>query len=857
MKRAIFGHAAKKQKLSPPASSLHRYPGRSLVLGAFLREKDSDVAFQLPDGRVAKCPREMYGAALEGIENRAGPVKKTTRYMPPLTALELTVVEGRKSSYVCSFFSPRGPHADGIVAGIVKTAEETGYTVHTGNSDYTFLLPTEKRFSPGSLHLFQIARVKGSVVTLKDEIERAIYVGKKEEIAPGLVLRASITGVPKHICGQPSARYTNKTYRFTSSALGVCNPVIESNTDLDVSEDIDVIVVYASTDREVIHAVPYKEYLGDTQDKLQKATGLLSAGEALPAKVLKIFETHALLGFTGPDGKEMKGFLYNYHYNDFSTAESKPFFAEGDIVDARVYSSTHLRTILTLKKALFSEEKVSGYQVKDVVRAVAVKVSEASLHLTLFDDVGVTVKRRVGDTPYVGKVYTLCLLKKITDTFFIGSEELPEEGTEKEKENENERENGAGREGERRRRRGVRIRDTLSRSLVSEKLSELSNGDVVEGVIETIYQHGAFIRLNRYLEGRIKISEVSSMFIKDWQSAIFEGQRVKAVVYDINRETLEFECSIKKYEVLSASGEGAPQTAPPSVPFGVEDAEHSETADSSSEYSSADSEAEAEAESNSFERSVFTNKNNAVLWIKKMSTLPIRKALSLALRALAAMDCPEEKQKIDISIVNLISVSTDAEIAEEEVVERINEGYLRGGVAFLKRTIDCNRATRRPNLINYLIRKCIKEDKYNGYGYKELIRQLEKDGDIEKIKETYALFTSLSTHSPSIKEMEDLYVASLYSLSKEEGRTAVETFIKRSSSAALFIKYIELEEASIQSKGDLEYLRRVFERAIKGKDQERDLVKKIFKKYLQFEKEFGGAEREKEVIRKAKEYVEG
>lgn len=74
----------------------------------------------------------------------------------------------------------------------------------------------------------------------------------------------------------------------------------------------------------------------------------------------------------------------------------------------------------------------------------------------------------------------------------------------------------------------------------------LKEGEIVEGVVKTITNFGAFIDLGNGATGLVHISEVSDGFVKDVSEYLEQNQKVKVKVLAIDEASKKITLSIKK-----------------------------------------------------------------------------------------------------------------------------------------------------------------------------------------------------------------------------------------------------------------------------------------------------------------------
>ncbi|TPX58764.1 hypothetical protein SpCBS45565_g07918 [Spizellomyces sp. 'palustris'] len=77
-------------------------------------------------------------------------------------------------------------------------------------------------------------------------------------------------------------------------------------------------------------------------------------------------------------------------------------------------------------------------------------------------------------------------------------------------------------------------------------IAHIKNDTVVSGYVRNVGSGGLFVALNRQLAARVKISELSDAFIKDWQSAFKVGQLVRGRIVAVNPAANRIEMSLKQ-----------------------------------------------------------------------------------------------------------------------------------------------------------------------------------------------------------------------------------------------------------------------------------------------------------------------
>ena len=74
----------------------------------------------------------------------------------------------------------------------------------------------------------------------------------------------------------------------------------------------------------------------------------------------------------------------------------------------------------------------------------------------------------------------------------------------------------------------------------------VKEGEIVEGVVKTITNFGAFIDLGDGVTGLVHISEVSDGYVKDVSEFLEQNQKVKVKVLAVDETSKKITLSIKK-----------------------------------------------------------------------------------------------------------------------------------------------------------------------------------------------------------------------------------------------------------------------------------------------------------------------
>ncbi|KAG0172965.1 rRNA biogenesis protein rrp5 [Apophysomyces sp. BC1034] len=80
-------------------------------------------------------------------------------------------------------------------------------------------------------------------------------------------------------------------------------------------------------------------------------------------------------------------------------------------------------------------------------------------------------------------------------------------------------------------------------------LDDVKEGDVVTGYVENIADSGVFIAYGRRVHARVKIANLSDLFVKEWKEIYKVGQLVKSKVLAIDKDLKKIEATLKKSAV--------------------------------------------------------------------------------------------------------------------------------------------------------------------------------------------------------------------------------------------------------------------------------------------------------------------
>ncbi|ORX90106.1 nucleic acid-binding protein [Basidiobolus meristosporus CBS 931.73] len=80
-------------------------------------------------------------------------------------------------------------------------------------------------------------------------------------------------------------------------------------------------------------------------------------------------------------------------------------------------------------------------------------------------------------------------------------------------------------------------------------VEEIEVNSVIRGYIKNINDNGCFVSLGRNVAGRVKISEISDAYVKEWKTEVKIGQLVTARVLAVDAASKRVELSLKKSQV--------------------------------------------------------------------------------------------------------------------------------------------------------------------------------------------------------------------------------------------------------------------------------------------------------------------
>ncbi|KAH8550174.1 hypothetical protein BGW37DRAFT_498267 [Umbelopsis sp. PMI_123] len=85
-------------------------------------------------------------------------------------------------------------------------------------------------------------------------------------------------------------------------------------------------------------------------------------------------------------------------------------------------------------------------------------------------------------------------------------------------------------------------------------LDDIKTDAVVNGYVQNVADKGLFVFVGRDVVGRVKISELSDDYVKDWKAMFKSGQLVKAKVVSVDREANQLELTLKQSAIDPSIG---------------------------------------------------------------------------------------------------------------------------------------------------------------------------------------------------------------------------------------------------------------------------------------------------------------
>ncbi|KAH9387300.1 uncharacterized protein NEMAJ01_2196 [Nematocida major] len=849
MTRILFGkRAVKKEKLD---SDEIVYPVGSCVIGALYLEKADRLTFRLPNGRVGVVHKKAIENDLE-MDERS--LKISTKRMIPHFSrdlcVELLILGEKEGRYECTFFIQKSVKNDSIVTGLIEADEEMGYSVALGLPGKTAIVKTEKKHKKGALAVFQVAAVAGSTYLLRDSVDREVYIGGKEEVSPGVVVRTRITGRPKYILGDKRPKYTKMYYSYTADALGLGSIIVESKEELNEDDEHTSIIAFVSEDKSLVHAVPYEEYFNEVHKNLPSPdlVGKVFLGE------VRSIEKNGVAKIVLDE--VMHAVLYDDHFSDISRQGSLPPFSVGERITVRVYDVWGYSIVVTAKESLINAKNVQvPPKINTGVVGVVRRVGDDYLVCSTFGRVCINIKRTEYSVPEVGAVHYIHVKKLASAENSFKGTQIPREYMET-----------VGEHAKKRdllkepRKKRVLWKDMAhgEREAHEKKKDEMrlkeikafKNGQIVTGKIINIHRYGAFVQISKHVVARVQIAEISSRFVQDWATLVHVGQRVKIVLFDIDYEAGKLEGSIKKYEVLSSI------EAAPAEEARDEQAEHMQEPLAYAHEEESESESEDSEHDENMQMELFNSKDGVDPWRRRMQNAPPAEMLKVFKKALAYLQSPESKKEMCLIYAGLLGETSEA--LTEKTLAPIDEGVKRDGCTFLKKAIDTARNSQNRNLHRELCMRFVREKSESPFGYKELIFGAKRQGSTAELASVVSLLERAEMKASDRKAVEVAHAETLYHIAKNEGRAAMEKKIAKVENKAKeewTIKYIALELGSIEKSADVAYARNLLHKSVSSTELPEAAVKSIFKTFLKFEKEYGTPENEAKVLDMAKEYV--
>jgi uncharacterized protein len=94
-----------------------------------------------------------------------------------------------------------------------------------------------------------------------------------------------------------------------------------------------------------------------------------------------------------------------------------------------------------------------------------------------------------------------------------------------------------------------------------EKISDLTPGMILEGVVTNVANFGAFIDIGVHQDGLVHISALANSFVKDPRSVVKAGDIVKVKVLDVDAPRKRIALSMRLDDDINTSAESSPNTS--------------------------------------------------------------------------------------------------------------------------------------------------------------------------------------------------------------------------------------------------------------------------------------------------------
>lgn len=329
--------------------------------------------------------------------------------------------------------------------------------------------------------------------------------GKPAKVAApkvGEVARAVETSETPVATGQPATRPPQTKFRPQSEPATerpkppVAPKLTPPNLRQPLAGDLQ-----AELDRELASAMELEDFLGGSAGMASRKEPL-DDGQRVHGTILKIHEDNVFVALGGPDEGVVP-------LEQFSAAE--PAVGEAIEVIVRGISNADGLYQLTLPGGAINVTDWSDIESGSIVEATVTGANSGGLECTVagiagFIPISQISEHRVEDTSeFVGQKF-LCVV----------TEANPRRGNLVVS------------------RRGVLEREREAKR--QEQLDKIEEGDLLEGVVRTVKDFGAFVDLGG-LEGLIHISKLSWERIKHPSEVIEVGQKVKVKVDKIDKQT--------------------------------------------------------------------------------------------------------------------------------------------------------------------------------------------------------------------------------------------------------------------------------------------------------------------------------
>ncbi|KAI8581026.1 hypothetical protein K450DRAFT_234277 [Umbelopsis ramanniana AG] len=186
-----------------------------------------------------------------------------------------------------------------------------------------------------------------------------------------------------------------------------------------------------------------------------------------------------------------------------------------NITDGEIVIQNYVTDINALDKGVIVQGTVTK---ADPARGVVVKLGEhlfGKIHLTDIADKFVQNPAQQLETGHLVKCYVLAVDKE-TKKIDLSTRQSRLEGTD----------------------------DVVDPEINS--LDDIKADAIIKGYVQNVADKGLFVFVGRDVVGRVKISELSDDYVKDWKAMFKSGQLVTAKVLSVNKEANQLELTLKQ-----------------------------------------------------------------------------------------------------------------------------------------------------------------------------------------------------------------------------------------------------------------------------------------------------------------------